>query len=378
MCMQKEEGFSSSEEFAKSLEPNFEDQELDTKMKKLEDKYLLKSSTKKVETKEEETQPNKIKKTHTQTHKRTFKDPHAHHKRKKFELFAVFYILLILVLIAFLSVSADTNPFVVLVSLLPTLLTIIIALIIYESHRDNKNMLWAIPLILIYGFYWLGTEQSASIFKGLNIDMLTALNIFFSFIYLIINYFILQQDYPIKQVINKTIEQNIDLSSYIASIEDKSKALNFVIGRVYNAYHGGTKELRLKINMKQEWYDQFSQIPANPSLIDFKALKILITTIEHRLESLEKTEAEVFQSAHRNFKNLIRNPDGLDRVIDVLDKNDKDPVKSYFEGALEFCGKIKTFITHRKAPEVENDYIERPDPKKKNKVNTFKDILKNK
>ncbi|MBD3208985.1 hypothetical protein GF367_01020 [Candidatus Woesearchaeota archaeon] len=296
--------------------------------------------------------------------KRPAPHPHHHHRKQRFEVFAAIYLFLLLVLVMFLAASTDTGPFIVFFAFLPTLFTVVIAMIVYEAARDNKHVLWAIPLVLIFAFHWYGRTNGGFVGE-VDIDVVTALNVLTSFLYLIVNYFLLQS--PVQGSI-RVVEKEVipdDLSKFIASIEDKGKALNFVIGRVYNAYHGGSKELRERINMKQEWYDQFSQLPDDPAKVDFVALSALITTIESRLRLLEKSESEIFGEAQQRFKNLVRDPAGKDRIVEVLDRNDKDPVKSYVEGALQFCGKVKDFIKKRQGLGVKNEYVSRPGGAKK-------------
>lgn len=298
---------------------------------------------------------------------------HAHHRRKRFEIFAAIFLALLLFAVMFIAMSADSSPFIVLIAFTPTLFTVVIAMVVYEAHKDNKHILWGLPLVFSFAFYWLASNAHG-IIAGIDVEVLTAMNVLFSFFYLIVNYFLLQKPAPkmrseVRVVVKeREVEVEVipeDLSKFIASIEDKGKALNFAIGRVYNAYHGGTKELRQKINIKQEWYDEFSQIPSDPKKIDLVSLSALISTIEARLRLLEKTEVEIFGSAHKSFKNLVRSNAGTDKVMDVLDKNDKDPVKSYVEGALEFCGKVKDYLSKNKAPEVKNEYVERPEEEKR-------------
>jgi hypothetical protein len=79
---------------------------------------------------------------------------------------------------------------------------------------------------------------------------------------------------------------------------------------------------------------------------------------------------EIFGAEHKNFKNLVRDSAGKDKIIDVLDKNDKDPVKNYIEGALQFCGRVKDFMKKREAPVIENKYVIRPDEEKKSAPRT--------
>lgn len=354
--------FSGSEDFAKSLEPRYDEQQ-PMRPRPVHHRTVRPAPQESAPRRHEQREPSPV-------------SPHHHHRRKKFEVFAALYLFFLLVMVFLLSMSTDTSPFAVLLGFLPTLFTVVIAMIIYEASKDNKNVLWVIPLVLVFGFYWVGKTQGG--FVGtIDVDALTALNLLFCFLYLIINYFLLQSAVRKEpkskvvvqeRVVEKVVEKELipdDLSKFIASIEDKSKALNFTIGRVYNAYHGGTKELRQKINMKQEWYDQFSQLPKDPAQVNFLELSALISTIESRLRLLEKSELEIFGSDHKRFKNLVRDRDGKDKIIDVLDKNDKDPVKSYVEGALQFCGKVKDFIRKRQSPEVKNEYVARPDEEKK-------------
>ena len=56
------------------------------------------------------------------------------------------------------------------------------------------------------------------------------------------------------------------------------------------------------------------------------------------------TEAEVFGEQISELKIIKRNPEGKDKIIDVLVKNDKDPVEIYYDSALEFCNKAKAAL----------------------------------
>ncbi len=284
-----------------------------------------------------------------------------HPRRRVFDFVSIIFLFLLLLFVFFLSASVDANPFIVFLSFLPVVLTIVFSLLIYESFSNNFHSLWVLPLILVFLFNWFG-KGSYSLFSGIDVDVLSVLNLFVSYLFLLVVFLALRSpSRVVERVVVKEKDVPFQLSDFIASIEDKSKALNFVIGRVYNAYHGGSRELREKINMKQEWYDEFSEIVRDPDNVDFAALEALISKIEDRLSRLTLPEKQVFGSAHKSFKNLVRDPHGNDRVIDVLDKNDKDPVFSYYEGALQFCGKVRDYIARRSVPEVKNDYVPRSD-----------------
>ncbi|MFP4524284.1 MAG: hypothetical protein ACLFO2_03160 [Candidatus Woesearchaeota archaeon] len=347
--MEKKRSFSSSEEFAKSLEPHYNPQpsaeEPATKMPG------------------SPAHPGPAKRSRRPPKRQRPVDPHAPRRRKRFETVSGVFLFLLLFFVMLLAVSTDSGPFLVLIGLLPSVFTVVFGLLLYEASIDNRKALWLVPIVLVALFYWYG-ESGTGIFADLDVGVLSAVNLIASFLFLIVTTFILQA--PVKAPVRKVVERveqpkDEDLPSFIASIEDKGKALNFTVGRVYNAYHGGSKPLRDRIKIEQEWYDQFSHIPSDPSKVDFEALLSLIRKIESRLKLLEKTEAEVFGEAHKGFKNLVRDTTGKDRVIDVLDRNDKDPVKTYVEGALEFCGKVKDYARKRQSPGVENEYAGRDD-----------------
>ena len=59
-------------------------------------------------------------------------------------------------------------------------------------------------------------------------------------------------------------------------------------------------------------------------------------------------EKEMFgEAAVKHLKNLLRNDTGSSRIIDVLAKNDNDPVMLYYNGALEAYREIRRQIEAR-------------------------------
>ena len=163
----------------------------------------------------------------------------------------------------------------------------------------------------------------------------------------IIHYSFLRRHRKVKKVEKKKeekkklvikLDDETGLKSFVSSIEDKAKAINAAIGRVYSVKRGGAEPLRKKIKIDAAHYNEINELkkekPAKRREIAIKLLR----KIRERLELLQKPENEVFDKDDTtNLLNLNRNPNGKDKVIDVLVRNDKDPVKAYYEGALEFC-----------------------------------------
>lgn len=274
-------------------------------------------------------------------------------KKALFEGFSLFTIVLLLFIIAFTSVATGSPIMLVLIGFSPTLVTIIAGIIIYEELVHSKVIIWFLPFLLAGLFFYVLTTQE---FLNYNIKVgtLTAINIILSIIYLTVFtvFFKLlnsQKKRPKGAVRAVVHHQPLSIREYVASIEDKSKALNFAIGRVYSKFHNGTKEMRDKILINKDWYNEFSdilqsegekveQIKDNKKAI---SAVYVVNKIEDRLRTLLKTEHEVFGVKAQNLTKIMRDPSGHERIIDVLKNNDKDPVESYYKGALEFCNKLK-------------------------------------
>lgn len=266
--------------------------------------------------------------------------------------------MLIVLFFILVTTAVNTNsPFyMILFGFSPTLLTIIIGLLIYEEIVLSKTIIWLTPFVLSALFLIVANTDKV-LRQNLDIASLAAINILFSAIYLAIFFILITLiTKPEKEKIRKTTQAQIQkplviqtapptpttIREYIASIEDKSKALNFVIGRVYNKYHGGSKELREIISIKPDWYNEFSETMQNEEKPDKKRMLQILDNFENKLGLLEKTEREVLGEKHiSTLKNLDRQKYGDEKILDVLMKNDKDPVESYYKGAKDFCAKLK-------------------------------------
>lgn len=282
--------------------------------------------------------------------------------KDKFEAISSLYFLLMFIFILLTSYISNTNMFLVLVGFSPTLTVIIISLLVHEQAKHHKHLLWLVPVVVLAGFFAL---KNSPLFITMDVEVLTGINFLLSMLYVIFAFAIFGTKE--EEVVVESIEELMhvptkkdpkeELQEYIHSIEDKSKALNFAIGRVYNHYHGGNKKLREKIQIDSELYNEFSLMGIGEGEIDKEKLKNLIKQIEKKLILYQNTEKEVFGTNANLLRNIIRDPDGTDTIIDVLDHNDKDPVRSYYEGALEFCQKVKEEIDNLEVSLVKNEYI---------------------
>jgi len=133
--------------------------------------------------------------------------------------------------------------------------------------------------------------------------------------------------------------QEEPLDRLVHSIEDKVKAINGVIGRVYRRSNGGTELVRNLIKIRSEWYNEFNALAKSR---DKEKIIALLDKIERRLNRLFRTERDVF--GNTNFRNLKREKGGTSKIIDVLKQNDNDPVDVYLENALISCGRIRDRI----------------------------------
>ena len=254
------------------------------------------------------------------------------------------------ILIVILSIITKSDPFYTLLGLSPVLMTIIITYILVDKYHLESGFLMVFPFIFTGILFVLG---EAHLLNGMDYRTLSSVNIIFGLLFemiIIIHYAILrrkrrikasgleeQEDNKEKKPVIKLDDEN-GLKSFISSIEDKLKAINAAIGRVYSIRHGGTESLRKKIKVDALHYNEFNQLRDEPPENRREIAVRLLRKIRDRLELLQKPEKEVFDKDElSSLLNITRDPQGKDKVIDVIIRNDKDPVKAYYDGALEFC-----------------------------------------
>ena len=291
----------------------------------------------------------------------------AKHKVDFFELVSGIFLLLLLILTILISFQGDYSLFIVVLGFLPIIVLVLLSLYIHEFYADHQGWIWLLP-IFINGIFYAIASTSPSLSEQLEVNLLLGANMVLSIIYIIIVSAIFLDDIvpkaktpsKPKQITPQTLQE------YIHSIEDKSKALNFVIGRVYSKYRGGSRALREILKIPSEWYNEFSLLGVGTESIDKEKLIELVNRFEKHLAQFEKKEKDVLLYESKNLKNLIRDPNGEDKIIDVMDKNDKDPVQSYYEGAVRFCKQIKEEVQKGTLKLVENSYIPKEDELEEN------------
>lgn len=260
------------------------------------------------------------------------------------------------VIIVFLSIVTRSNPFNTLLGLSPVLLTIILTYILVDKYHMENGFLLILPFILTALLYMLG---KGGMMEGIDYSTLSGVNIIFGVLFeavILVHYNILrkQEEVETKKVKEEKLVIKLDneegVKTFVSCIEDKVKAINAAIGRVYSVRRGGTEPLRKKIKIDAAHYNEFNELKnEKPAQRKATAIKLL-NKIKDRLELLQKPEKEVFDKDDMDsLLRIERDKKGNDKVINVLIKSDKDPVKAYYEGAMKFCeGAIKVLEKEEK------------------------------
>lgn len=140
----------------------------------------------------------------------------------------------------------------------------------------------------------------------------------------------------------KVTKENFSLT--LRTIEDTCKAINFVIGRVYSDKKGGSEEIRNMLHIDRILYNSFSEIVSDFSKEDALKLLKLLTLIDRKLSLYNAKEYDLFRIAKHPRISINRDSSGSDTVLEVMTKNDNDPIKDYYEEAKEVCTKVIAFL----------------------------------
>jgi hypothetical protein len=306
-------------------------------------------------------------------------------------LFMIIYGILMLFLVFWTSIKTEVSPAIIFLSFIPTFLTIAASYFFFQSEPRFKIIVWVVPLFLCAIFYGAVTSGFLESLQNIDVANVTVFNFLLSLVYILILDFFNHLDKAVITPVEKKIikaekklmnserkmketlireqaespdiiyrkttkrhgpeetdnSQEItvkgtakELQGYVRSIEDTSKALNFVVGRVYSNKHGGSPALRDKIKIDSNWYNLIAEISREGVESRLPELRNVIYQIGARLNVLYLTETQIFGvQAVKRLNGLERNEDGSEKVIDVLIKNDKDPVALYYQSAVDYCNK---------------------------------------
>jgi hypothetical protein len=113
------------------------------------------------------------------------------HKDELFESFTLFSILLMTLVVFATTISTKSPLLFVFIAFLPTITTMILALILYEEAKFHKIITWLIPIILAGTFYF--TIDNLYLLK-INFDLLfiTLVNLILSLLYVGTGYLLLK------------------------------------------------------------------------------------------------------------------------------------------------------------------------------------------
>ena len=285
-------------------------------------------------------------------------------------LFGMVYFFCFIVFLFVVAALSGANMFNVFVGFLPTMIAIVASVAIFDMIDGNKKpLLLAVPLVLCGLFYILGTTGTHVVFTKIDVPNITALNFIISFLFIIVSLFLGEVEHRVfeeqeEQELDEELEDvdeklgvdspqdefkmdhglreadQKDIDEYIQSIEDKAKALNSVIGRVYAKRRGGTEEVRDAVRIPKEWYNEFAQLENLDPATKVKKVRHLVNLVYERLMLWGQPENVVFGYRHKYLKSLNRDPEGNTPIVDVLATNDRDPVEVYYKSAIDFCEKI--------------------------------------
>ena len=286
-------------------------------------------------------------------------------EKSVFDLFVMFAaVAILLVFILWIGLNTKSNLYLVFIGFAPTIIYVILTVYLLEKNHQTKQMIWLTPVAFSVIFYYMGSFADVAILQQMQIWELTYINLFISYSFAAILNFVgifdssseyykkrlksvRKEKHELESQIQEFIEagkvNEDNLSEYIQSIEDKCKALNFAVGRVYSNKNGGSKDLRNLLKVKPAWYNEFSKLADNYDTIKKESALELINMILERLNTLWNKE-EMFGDRCFSLLRLDRDEACQDKVIDVIIKNDKDPVRTYFESAIDYCLKIKEFL----------------------------------
>ena len=271
--------------------------------------------------------------------------PDSHHHRAYHphvkllrEILGVF-ILFVIVIMAAEGMITNAPFDRVILGFSPVILLSFIAISLINTDYFNLKLLGValVVLIVIIGIFlsYIMPDLEVTVMAGINLVLGALLLVVLS-----------QAHIKIETPATHIVPEQQPLTKMVATIEDKCKALNFVIGRVYSVHHGASTGMRDKIKIDPAWYNEFNNLRDDPEG-NKNIILGLVEKIKRRLETLEKEERDVFTTAEvGKLKNLKRDELGKTKVITVLGDNDNDPAQQYYKGALQYCDMALDKLKH--------------------------------
>ncbi len=283
---------------------------------------------------------------------------------------AILSFLLYFLFIFAVAWMANEELFIVFFGFFPVFLYLIATFILLYLDFAMAEIVYLFPIVLGAAFYAIWYFDVSPFLSVMNGPMLTVLNIVVSFVFAAVLSLLhphgvdklrgglgVKMEHPEAILDNSEEEVSFEnthgpeelptpdkpMSVTIRGIEDKCKAINFVIGRVYSTKRGGSKEIRSQIGISKEWYNAFSALLQGDDVLDPKELLSVVEQISNRLHDLEKPEAELFELEKAKIE-VERSADGSDTILSVLSHNDKDPVEEYHAEALEVCQQVINYL----------------------------------
>ncbi|MBS3107907.1 hypothetical protein J4468_03240 [Candidatus Woesearchaeota archaeon] len=243
----------------------------------------------------------------------------------------VFAVSILLVFVMFLTVATEADPVMTFLAFLPSFINISTAILILDREIEEDFFVWTVPVITALFFLIIYDIHIFPAIDNLDISFLALLNIIISYVLIFIIY---MGNVIRKPVIKKQMTKE-DITKAIRSLEGDCKGINFAIGRVYTRKNGGTKLGRQELIIEKMLYNALSD-----ALVQGDKVKILdmVNKLHTKLKRLELRERDIFGKS--DLQNIKRDPEGNDKIIDVLIMNDSDPVHDYYTGAMQTCEEI--------------------------------------
>lgn len=247
-----------------------------------------------------------------------------------------------------LAFLAQANLFNVFIGTLP--IPIYLGMIFFFPEK-RPWMLWVFPIFInfLYLFFW--QAPSFDVLRQIDGPILAVFNILVCYL---INAFFsiftipevtrvhrtrdIPEETPPQEITINYVEKKDELKSSLRSIEEKCKAINFVIGRVYSNKRGANGTERAKIKIRRELYNNFSDIVQNFTPNKVPEVTSIIRQIQAQLQVFNSKSEDVIKLRANAL--MPMHVDSEDTVLQTLAKNDKDPIEDYHKETMEICERL--------------------------------------